>query len=70
MKNPFVIRPYNLGELARIYKVSRPTMKKWLSPYISKLGAINSRIFTSNQVGKIFKFLGLPERKITSSDRL
>ena len=59
MKNPFVLRPYNLSQLAHLYQVSRPTMKKWIQPILSQLGTISCRLFTIRQVQIIFNHLGV-----------
>ncbi|MEO5980004.1 MAG: hypothetical protein ABIS36_23255 [Chryseolinea sp.] len=59
-----LIRAYNLSQLAVLYKVSRPTMRKWIQPISKKLGVISTRLYTTRQVRIILKHLGYPEIRI------
>lgn len=68
-KSGLIIRPYSLGEIAKMYEVSRPTMKKWLKPFLPKIGALRGRFYNCLQVEKIFRFFGVPGRRMVFSDR-
>jgi len=61
-KQQFQRTNHNYRTLAKLYKVSRPTIKKWIKPILDKLQApAHSRIFTPVQCARIFEFLGDPE---------
>lgn len=60
-KGPFVFRCYSKSELAALYKVSRPTMRKWIRPVLIAIGAtLTARIITIAQLHHIVAHLGLP----------
>jgi hypothetical protein len=56
------VKPYSIGELARIYNVSLHTMNQWLYPHMEAIGKTEEqgRMFTVKQVLIIFDKLGLP----------
>lgn len=47
-----------LAELAAKYNVCVPTIKKWLSPFISYIGEPSGYIYTPEQVRKIIQKIG------------
>lgn len=49
-----------LYQVAELYEISVPTLKKWISDIVEDLGDL-SRKLTPNQVYKIFKHLDPPE---------
>lgn len=54
------MRSYNATDLAKLYGVSYPTIKKWLSS-IPELSAKKSRrVFTPKELEHIFHYLGQP----------
>lgn len=61
---PIVIelRGYSLSELARLYKVSDRTFKKWLLPFAAEVGPKQGRFFNVRQLQIILKRLGLPDQ--------
>ncbi|MEJ1237919.1 hypothetical protein WBG78_07320 [Chryseolinea sp. T2] len=65
--NELVIMPYTMGELAEIYNVSRPTMRRWLYPFLAEIGGLIGRYFTCLQVETIFRRLGFPGKRIQLS---
>jgi hypothetical protein len=65
-----VLHSATVGELADLYQVSRPTMRKWLKPFLKRLGEIMGRNFTVRQVEMIIRFLGIPGKRIRMSGRL
>jgi hypothetical protein len=58
--NKIELRPYNLKELAHLYKVDNRTFKKWVSLFKDKLGERQGNFYTIPQVKIIFQHLGLP----------
>jgi hypothetical protein len=60
MKNPFVVGVMTRTQLARLYKVSLPTMMKWAKPILEKFN-FRGRILTTKIVRHIFDHLGNPE---------
>ncbi len=60
MSNPSKYHPMNRTELARKYKVSIPTLKKWLGLIPELILIENQRIFTPKQVEIIITHLGEP----------
>ena len=61
MNKGIEIKPYNQGDLARIYGVCDKTFKKWLLPFEKEIGQKHGRYFSIVQVKIIFEKLGLPE---------
>ena len=59
-KNTIQLKPYSLGELAKIYTVCDRTMKKWIKPFEQEVGEKNGRYYSISQVKIIFDKLGLP----------
>ena len=59
MKNPFVTGVMTRTQLARLYKVSLPTMRKWLKPILEQFN-FRGRIFTTRMVRHIVDQLGDP----------
>ena len=59
-KNIIQLKPYSLGELAKIYSVCDRTMKKWIKPFEQEIGKKNGRYYSISQVKIIFDKLGLP----------
>ncbi|MEJ1241888.1 hypothetical protein WBG78_27325 [Chryseolinea sp. T2] len=51
----------NVSQLANLYQVSRPTMRKWIQPLLGQLGEITGRLFNSRQTRIIIGHLGDPE---------
>ena len=64
-ENTTEIKPYSPAELARLYGVSRWTIKNWLKPHISAIGSRVGRYYTTKQVKTIFEKLGLPFEKLS-----
>ncbi|MEO5977947.1 MAG: hypothetical protein ABIS36_07345 [Chryseolinea sp.] len=65
MKTPFVVRIYNLTQLAILYNVSRPTMRRLLQPILpilESLGYVKGRLFTLKMVKAIFSSIGTRPR--------
>ena len=60
-KKSIEVRPYMPGELARLYKVSHPTVLKWIKGIGEKLGKRNGQYYSVKQVEMIFEELGLPK---------
>jgi transposase len=58
--NRLEIKPYNLKELAALYKVSDKTFKRWIDHFKDDLGEKYGNYYTIHQVRIIFKKLGLP----------
>ena len=55
-----VIKPYTPQELAALYGVSRPTLRRWLKPHLPVIGVRNGHFYTSKQVEIIFSKIGWP----------
>lgn len=55
-----MIKPYNLSEMAKLYGIDYRTFKRWIKPYSKRIGKINGRFFSIEQVKTIFKYLGTP----------
>ena len=53
------IKPYNIKQLSALYRVSRPTMIRWLKRIGIRFPR-RSRIFTPREVRYIFEQLGEP----------
>lgn len=56
------IQPYSTKDLARMYKVSRKTVRRWVKPFENDLGKRNGHYYNVGQVKTIFEKLGFPER--------
>lgn len=54
------VKPYSVGELAKLYNVSLHTMNKWLLPHMDTIGTRSGRFFTVKQVLLIFQLIDLP----------
>jgi hypothetical protein len=59
-KNTIQLKPYSIGELAKLYSVCDRTMKKWINPFEHTIGEKNGRYYSIRQVKIIFDKLGLP----------
>lgn len=55
------VRPYMPGELAKLYKVSHPTILRWIKGIGEKLGKRDGQYYSVKQVEIIFEELGLPK---------
>ena len=60
------LRPYCLKELAELYDVKPRTIKIWLEPFSSSIGAKKSRFYTLKQVEIIFSKIGEPNGVIAA----
>ena len=60
ISNGIVIKPYSIGELAKLYDVDRKTFRTWLKPIIKELGKREGRYYNIRQVKIIFKKLDFP----------
>lgn len=58
--NVIEIKPYSISELARLYRVSRHTMRNWIAPHQPYIGEKIGHLYTALQVKIIFEKLGLP----------
>lgn len=56
----FRLCPYTIADLAKIYGVTKPTMRKWLTPFKDRMGERNGHYYSVNQVKLIIDALGLP----------
>ena len=59
-----IINAATMGEIAELYQVSRPTIRKWIQPILKSLGRIAGRTFTVRQVERILRYLGIPGKRI------
>ncbi|MEO5978874.1 MAG: hypothetical protein ABIS36_10950 [Chryseolinea sp.] len=55
------IRPLTLSDLARLYKVSRPTMRRWIKECGQEIGKRIGYFFNHHQVSVIIKRRGDPK---------
>jgi hypothetical protein len=55
-----LVRPYLTSELSVLYKVSYPTMRKWLDSIEDRVGNRIGKYYSVKQVGKIFDHFGVP----------
>ena len=60
------LRPYCLKELAALYEVKPRTIKIWLQPFLSVIGAKSGRFYTLKQVEIIFNKIGEPNEIIAA----
>jgi len=58
--NTFILRSYTVAELAEIYEISVPTMRKWLLPFKSEIGVRPGHAYNPKQVQLIIDRLGVP----------
>jgi hypothetical protein len=56
---PTKIQPYNKSQLAAMYGIGRDTLNAWLGE-VPDLGKYAGRLFTYEQVKKIFEHCGAP----------
>jgi hypothetical protein len=59
--NTVPTRPYTHKELASLYQVSWPTLKKWIEPYLDEIGEKIGHFYTIKQVEIIFQLVGRPD---------
>lgn len=59
-KNEIMVRQYSIAQLSKLYGVSTRTFKRWIPSINEKVGTLNGRFYTVNQVEIFFKHLGLP----------
>jgi len=59
-KRSVTIRPYRIGELAKLYGTSTHIVKKWLASLTDQLGPYINRCYSAQQVEIIFRELGVP----------
>lgn len=57
-----VIR-YTNKDLAAMYKISRPTFRKWLEPHQNRIGKRIGHYYNTHQVEVIFEIFGLPDQQ-------
>ncbi|MGI4862451.1 MAG: hypothetical protein ACRYFZ_00895 [Janthinobacterium lividum] len=55
------IQPYNKQQLADLYQIGRYTLNAWLAE-VPELGNYVGRLFTTEQVKKIFDHCGPPTK--------
>ena len=60
ISNGIIIKPYSLGELAKLYDVDRKTFRGWLTPFQKEIGKREGRYYTIRQIKIIFKKLDFP----------
>ena len=56
----FPLKPYTTSQLATLYGVTPPTLRKWLKPFSSAIGEKNGHFYTIAQVKSILINLGIP----------
>ena len=54
-------KPYSKKQLCLLYGVSDMTLKSWLRPIKTKLGAYRGKSYSPMQIQIIFDLLGEPE---------
>jgi hypothetical protein len=59
-RDDIVIKPYSAQELAALYYVTRPTLRRWLKPHLPVIGTRYGHFYTSKQVEIIFSKIGWP----------
>ena len=62
------VQPYQVCELSVIYKISYPTMKKWLDSIEKSLGGRIGRYYSVKQVKMIFDHFGIPFNYVFSAE--
>ena len=55
-----LVRPYTIKELAKIYQVSIPTMRKWINELKNEIGEKKGWFYSIRQVKIIFDNLCVP----------
>ncbi len=66
VKNMVQVKVYSSGELARMYGVNRRTFKRWIEPFLNRIGKRRGRFYTIMQVKIIFEKLGTPPAPVES----
>jgi hypothetical protein len=61
LRKDIKIQPYTLKQLARFYRVSKPTMLKWMKPYEQEIGPRVGYMYTAHQVEIILNIFLLPD---------
>ncbi len=59
-RNSVEVKPYSIGELAKLYNMSIRTIKNWLEPHMEQVGKKIGRYYTVKQVLVIFEILEVP----------
>src|SRR6478736_6090587 len=59
-KQSILIKPYTPAQLAKVYKVDRRTLHRWLKPFREFIGEMNGNYFSIEQVKIIFGKIALP----------
>jgi hypothetical protein len=59
-ENQIPIRRYRLGELAILYSVDKKTFRKWLKPFLNRIGPRQGQFYNLAQVRIIFESLEPP----------
>ena len=54
------VRPYTLLDLSRLYKISKPTLRKRLIPLQEEMGLRIGNYYNPRQIRIIFEKLGTP----------
>ena len=57
---PFILKPYTLAQLAKLYNVSPKVMRRWLQSMQPQLGERRGGYYTMNQVLHNIQKLGVP----------
>lgn len=58
MDKALEIKGYSKKELAKLYAVSRLTLKSWLKPFEEKIGPYTGKCYTPNQIKIIIDSIG------------
>lgn len=56
-----LIKPYSIKELCHLYGISHKTFRKWILPFMAKIGQRRGLYYNINQVKIIFTNLGAPD---------
>ncbi len=65
----FNLKPYNHGQLAKMYGVCWVTFQRWIARYPEMIGEKIGHFYSIKQVLTIFKILGVPKRcKLTMEE--
>lgn len=59
-QHPFLTRALNLTQLAEVYSVSRPTMRKWIRGIIDELGRVIGKLYNVRQQRIMYDNFGPP----------
>lgn len=57
----FIIKPYQLKDLAEIYEVHPKTVRRWIDKLAPQIGHKKVKYFTIEEVTIIVKAIGLPQ---------